>query len=122
MGLAVQVVERGWRSTLAIVQAETVIAWQRAGFRLFWTWKVQRGQARRPAVPREVRDLIRRMRRENPYWGAPGIHGDLLKLGIAISQPSVNKCMVRCRRPPSQTCALFWKITSSSWSLWTSLP
>src|SRR6516164_7907570 len=64
-----------WRSALAIVQPETVIAWHRKGFCLFWTWKVRRGQPGRPAVCREVRDLIRRMSRENPLWGAPHIHG-----------------------------------------------
>jgi putative transposase len=61
----------GWRSTLAIVQPETVLAWHRAGFRLFWTWKVQRGRPGRPVVSREARDLIRRMCRENPSWLRP---------------------------------------------------
>src|SRR5213082_1982281 len=59
-----------WRSALAIVQPETVLAWHRAGFRLFWTWKVRRGQPGRPVISREVRDLIRKMCRENPSWGA----------------------------------------------------
>jgi putative transposase len=93
----------GWRSTLAIVQPETVLAWHRAGFRLFWTWKVQRGRPGRPVVSREIRDLIRRMCRENPSWGAPRVHGELLKLGIDIGETSVSKYMVRCRKPPSQT-------------------
>src|SRR5579864_7190039 len=97
----------GWCSTLAIVQPETVLAWHRAGFRLFWTWKVQRGQPGRPVVSREVRDLIRRMCRENPSWGAPRIHGELLKLGIDIGETSVSKYMVRCRKPPSQTWCTF---------------
>jgi putative transposase len=97
----------GWRSALAIVQPETVIAWHRAGFRLFWTWKVQRGRPGRPLVSREVRDLIRRMCRENPSWGAPRIHGELLKLGIDIGESSVSKYMVRCRKPPSQTWCTF---------------
>src|SRR5262249_41688835 len=70
----------GWRSTLAIVQPETVIAWHRAGFRLFWTWKVRRGQPGRPVICRDVRDVIRQICRENPGWGAPRIHGELLKL------------------------------------------
>ena len=96
-----------WRSALAIVQPETVIAWHRKGFRLFWTWKVRRGQPGRPAVSREVRDLIRRMSRENPLWGALHIHGELLKLGIAISETSVAKYMVRHRKPPSQTWRTF---------------
>ena len=67
---------RDWRSALAIVKPETVLAWHRAGFRLFWTWKVQRGQPGRPVISHEVRDLIRKMCRENPTWGAPRIHGD----------------------------------------------
>ena len=96
-----------WRSALAIVQPETVIAWHRKGFRLFWAWKIRRGQAGRPTLPREVRDLIRRMCRENPTWGAPRIHGELLKLGIKISETSVSKYMVRGPRPPSQTWRTF---------------
>src|ERR1700758_1550348 len=97
----------GWRSALAIVQPETVLAWHRAGFRLFWTWKVRHGQPGRPIVSREIRDLIRRMCRENPSWGAPRIHGELLKLGIDIGESSVSKYMVRCRKPPSQTWRTF---------------
>ena len=96
-----------WRSALAIVKPETVLAWHRAGFRLFWTWKVRRGQPGRPLISREVRDLIRKMCRENPGWGAPRIHGELLKLGIDIGQSSVGKYMVRCRKPPSQTWRTF---------------
>ena len=57
---------RDWRSALAIVKPETVLAWHGAGFRLFWTWKVRRGQPGRPVISREVRDLIRKMCRENP--------------------------------------------------------
>jgi putative transposase len=96
-----------WRSALAIVKPETVIAWDRAGFRLFWTWKVRRGQPGRPLISREVRHLIRKMCRENPSWGAPRIHGELLKLGIDIGESSVSKYMVRCRKPPSQTWRTF---------------
>ena len=94
---------RDWRGALAIVKPETVIAWHRAGFRLFWTWKVRRGQPGRPIISREVRGLIRKMCRENPYWGAPRIHGELLKLGIDIGESSVSKYMVHGRKPPSQT-------------------
>ena len=96
-----------WRSALAIVKPETVVAWHRAGFRRFWTWKVRRGQPGRPVVAREVRDLIRQMCRENPGWGAPRIHGELLKLGIDIGESSVSKYMVRGRKPPSQTWRTF---------------
>src|SRR5438309_10808320 len=98
---------RDWRSALAIVKPETVIAWHRAGFRLFWTWKVRGGQPGRPVISREVRDLIRKMCRENPGWGAPRIHGELLKLGIDIGESSVSKYMVRGRKPPSQTWRTF---------------
>ena len=98
---------RDWRSALVIVKPETVVAWHRLGFRLFWTWKVRRGQPGRPAIARETRDLIRRMSRENPTWGAPRIHGELLKLGIDIGESSVTKYMVRCRKPPSQAWRTF---------------
>ena len=75
---------RDWRSALAIVKPETVIAWHRAGFRLFWTWKVRRGQPGRPVISREVRDLIRKMCRENPTWLRPGkaVGIDCLKGGL----------------------------------------
>src|SRR5437660_502083 len=62
---------RDWRSALAIVKPETVVAWHRAAFRLFWTWKVRCGKPGRPVISSEVRDLIRKMCRENPGWGAP---------------------------------------------------
>jgi transposase InsO family protein len=97
----------GWRSALIIVKPNTVIAWHRRSFRLFWTWKVRRGQPGRPAVPKNVRELIRRLSRENPLWGAPRIHGELLKLGIDIGETSVGKYLVRRRRPPSQTWRTF---------------
>jgi transposase InsO family protein len=96
-----------WRSALAIVQPETVIAWHRRGIGLFWAWKVRRGQPGRPTLSREVRELIRRMSRENPNWGAPRIHGELLKLGINIGESSVSKYMLRSRKPPSQTWRTF---------------
>ena len=90
-----------------IVKAETVIAWHRKGFRLFWTWRIHRGKPGRPSVPQEVRDLIRMLSRNNPRWGAPRIHGELLKLGIEITEPTVAKYMVRHRKPPSQTWQTF---------------
>jgi transposase InsO family protein len=92
---------------LIIVKPETVVTWHRKAFRLFWTWKVRHGQPGRPLVPREVRDLIRQMCRDNPLWGAPRIHAELLKLGIDIGETSVTKYMVRVRRPPSQTWRAF---------------
>src|SRR4051794_152779 len=96
-----------WKSALLIVQAETVIAWHRKGFRLFWAWKIRRGQPGRPRVPKEVRDLIRRISGNNPRWGAPRIHGEWLQLGIEITEPTVSKYMVRQRKPPSQTWRTF---------------
>src|SRR5215467_343817 len=94
-----------WRSSLLIVKPETVIGWHRKGFGLFWTWKVRRGQPGRPPVSKAIRQLIRRMSRDNPLWGAPRMHGELLKLGIDIGETSVGKYLVRRRNPPSQT----WK-------------
>jgi putative transposase len=96
-----------WRTVLDIVKPATAIAWHRKGFRLFWTWKIRHGQVGRPAISCGVRDLIRRMSRENPLWGAPHIHGELLKLGIEIGETSVAKYMVRHRKPPSQTWRTF---------------
>src|SRR5262249_995002 len=95
------------RSALVIVKPDTVIVWHRNAFRLFWTWTSHHGRPGRPAVPHDVRELIRRMRRENPLGGAPRIHGELLKLGIDIGETSVSKYMGRRRRPPSQTWRTF---------------
>src|SRR4051794_7726858 len=96
-----------WKSALLIVIPATVIAWHRKGFRLFGTWKIRRGQRGRPAVPQEIRDLIRMISRHNPLWGAPRIHGELLKLGIEITEPTVAKYMVRRSKPPWQTWRTF---------------
>lgn len=97
----------GWRSTLIIVKPETVIAWHRKGFRLYWTWKSGHGHPGRPHLAKETRELIRRLSLANPLWGAPRIHGELLKLGLDLSQTTVAKYMVRIRRPPSQTWRAF---------------
>ena len=97
----------GWRSALCIVKPETVIGWHRNAFRRFWTWKVRHGRPGRPSISRETRELIRKMSRENPLWGAPRIHGELLKLGIDIGETSVSKYMIRRRNPPSQSWRTF---------------
>ena len=76
----------------------------RAGFKAFWRWK-SRNRAGRPKIDRGLRDLIRRMSRENALWGASRIHGELLMLGFEVAQSTVSKYMVRCQDPPSQT----WK-------------
>ena len=88
-------------NALTIVKLETVVKWHRAGFRLYWRWK-SRARGGRPTVPLEIRKLIREMSIANPLWGAPRIHGELLKLGVDIGQTSVAKYMVRRRDPPSQ--------------------
>jgi hypothetical protein len=90
-----------WRSALIIVKPETVVGWHRQGFRLYWTWKVRHGRSGRPQISKKTRDVIRKISCENPLWGAPRIHSELLKLGIEISQASVAKYMIRHRsRPP----------------------
>src|ERR1700682_2809593 len=86
---------------LTIVKPDTVIRWRRAGFRSYWRWK-SRHRCGRPTVLLEIRRLIREMSIANPLWGAPRIHGELLKLGIEIGQTSVAKYMARRRGPPSQ--------------------
>ena len=96
----------GWQSALAIIKTETVIAWHRQGFRLYWRWKSRHPEGR-PYVSCEVIDLIRKMSLANPRWGAPRIHGGLLKLGFELSQVTAAKYMVRHRRPPSQTWRTF---------------
>lgn len=96
-----------WRSALVIVKPNTVLAWHRKAFRLFWIWKIRHGKKGRPALSKEVRCSIRRMSHENPGWGAPRIHGELLKLGIDIGETSVSKYLVRSRKPPSQTWRTF---------------
>lgn len=84
-----------------IFKPETLLRWHRIGFRLLWRWKSRR-RAGRPAVSAGIRSLVRRISRENPLWGAPRIHGELLKLGVEIAQTTVAKYMVRRRGPPSQ--------------------
>ena len=98
-----------WRKPLVFVQPETVVRWHKKGFRLYWRWKSRLRWPGRKAVPRDVRDLIRTMSRDNPLWGAPRIHGELLKLGIEISETTVSKYMVHHRKPPSQTWRTFLK-------------
>ncbi len=99
---------QGWRSTLRIVKPDTIIAWSHKGFRLYWRWK-SRGRQGRPCTARDIRNLIRKMSLANPGWGAPRIHGELLKLGINVGETTVAKYLARPRRPPSQTWKTFLK-------------
>ena len=87
-----------------VVKPETILRWHRSGFTVFWRWK-SRNRAGRPKVAHKLHDLIRRMSRENPLWGAPRIHGELQMLGFEVAQSTVSKYMRRSRRPPSQS----WK-------------
>ena len=86
---------------LKIIAPETVIRWHRAGFRAYWRFK-SRPLGGRPKTSADIRQLVREMSLANPFWGAPRIHGELLKLGIAVGQTTVAKYMARRRRPPSQ--------------------
>jgi transposase InsO family protein len=86
---------------LTIIRPETLVRWHRVGFRCYWRWK-SRPLGGRPQIDTELRALIRRMSTENQLWGAPRIHGELLKLGFAVAQSSVAKYMVKRRVPPSQ--------------------
>ena len=88
------------RQVLTIIRPETVVRWHRAGFRCYWRWK-SRSWGGRPQIEAQLRALIRRMSIENPLWGAPRIHGELLKLGFEVAQSSVAKYMVKRRGPPS---------------------
>jgi hypothetical protein len=91
-------------AAITIVKPETIVRWHRKGFAAYWRWK-SRCLGGRPRIAKEVRDLIRRMSFENPLWGAPRIHGELLKLGINVAQSTISIYMVPRRGRPSQT----WK-------------
>src|SRR5262249_17940134 len=107
---------------LLTVHRDTVGDLPHCRFRLYWTWKVRHGKAGRPSVPKATRELIRTMSRDNVLWGAPRIHSELLKLGIAVSQASVAKYMVRHSKPPSPRGEHFWQITCRKWFRSTSSP
>ncbi len=92
---------------LVVVRPETVIRWHRAGFRAYWRWKSRR-RGGRPRVDAELRMLIRQMSFDNPLWGAPRIHGELLKLGYEVAQSSVAKYMIKRRGRPGRNWRTFW--------------
>ena len=91
-------------NAVTIIRPETIVRWHRTGFRLYWRWK-SRSRGGRPRIPGEIRRLIREMSLANRLWGAPRIHGELLKLGIDVAQSTVAKYMARSGRGRSQT----WK-------------
>ncbi len=94
-----------WRKSLVIVGPDTVVRWHRKGFKLFWKFK-SKGPGR-PQVSREIRDLVRRMAAANPSWGAPRIHGELLRLGFEVSERTVSNLMPR--RPPNSKPSQSWR-------------
>ena len=95
-----------WRPWLRILKPDTVVRWHRSAFARYWTWKSRRRPGR-PAVAVSIRDLIGRMSGANRLWGAPRIHGELLKLGIEVAPSTVGKYLRRTRKPPSQTWRTF---------------
>ena len=88
-------------NAITVIKPETVIRWHRSGFGAYWRWK-SRQRGGRPRIDHETRDLIRRMSKENPLWGAPRIHGELLMLGIEVAQSTVARYMTKRQGPPSQ--------------------
>ena len=99
----------GWQEALAFVQPRTVIAWQRKHFRAHWRRLSQRGTPGRPALAKEVRDLMRQMWQANPTWGSPRIVGELRKLGIEVVKSTVEKYRPRSKKPSSPTWKAFLK-------------
>lgn len=96
----------GWKAAVVIFRPETVIAWQRAGFRLYWKWK-SRHRRGRPGKDPEVVKLIRRMWAANPTWGSPRIRDELAKLGLRASTATIRKYRPKCRSTPSQSWRTF---------------
>ncbi len=97
----------GWRQMLHALHPDTVVRWHRQGFRFYWRWKSRGPKPGRPAIDAGLRKLIREMQSTNVGWGAPRIHGELLKLGIDISQATVSKYMASQKKSPSQTWRTF---------------
>ena len=91
-----------WRAALLIVQPDTVVRWHRQGFKLFWRWKSRAAKVGRPKINAEIRNLIRRMSRENPLWGTPRIQSELALLGHVVAESTIDEYSVHLRKPPSQ--------------------
>ena len=96
-----------WRSALVIVRPETVIGWQRIRFKRYWWRLSQSNGPARPRVSMEIRNLVKSMAAANPLWGAPRIHGELLKLGFDVSERTVSRLIPRRDKKPSQTWGTF---------------
>jgi hypothetical protein len=96
-----------WRELLIVVKPETVVRWHRKGCALYWTFLSKHGIAGQPGIGKDIRELICKMANANPTWESPRIHGELLKLGIKISERTVARLMPKKRKPPSQTWRTF---------------
>ena len=115
----------GWKKPLLLVTPETVVRWHRLGFRLYWSWLSRtRHAAGRKPLSREVRDLIFRMVAENPTWGAPRIHGELLKLGFDIAERTVSRWIQRASKSPdpARRWLVFCAINETASRRWTFSP
>ena len=97
----------GWRQALVIVSPTTVLRWQRRRFRAYWTRLSGQPTGGRPPVNAEIKVLVTRMAAANPLWGAPRIHGELLKLGIDVAERTVSRLLPKRRTPPSQSWRTF---------------
>jgi len=97
----------GWKQPVVIVTPDTVLRWQRRRFREYWTKLSGRPIGGRPPVSAEIKALVTRMATANPLWGAPRIHGELLKLGIDVAERTVSRLLLKRRTPPSQTWRTF---------------
>jgi putative transposase len=95
-----------WRELLIVVKPDTVVRWHRKGFALYWTWLSRRNPVGRPGTSRVIRELIRKMVEANPLWESPRIHGELLKLGIDISERTVAWLMPKRKKPLGLVCAM----------------
>ena len=93
---------KGWQEMLIVVKPDTVVRWHRKGFALYWTRLSRKSHSGRPGTGKEIRDLIRKIALANPLWGSPRVHGELLKLGIHISERTVARLMPMRKKPPSQ--------------------
>ena len=96
-----------WKDALVVVRPDTVVRWHRQGFRRYWTWKSRRRSSGRPSTAAEIRALVRRMATENPTWGAPRIHGELLMLGYDVSERTVSRSMRK--RPADPEAQQRWR-------------
>jgi len=105
---------------ITIIKPETVIRWHRRGFRAYWRW-MSRRRGGRPRINSEIRDLLRRMSKENPLWGAPRIPGELVMLGIEVAESTVGKYMTRRQGPPSQGWKTFLRNQADGPIIWQRL-